>query len=59
MTRSAASLRPGLEPDPKAYGSNHRQQRTAFETHNGRSALSAATGLHAPHLPFAIAMGIG
>jgi 6-phosphogluconolactonase len=30
------------------HGSNHRQQRTAFETHNGRLALAAGTALHAP-----------
>jgi hypothetical protein len=35
------------------HGSNHRQQRTAFEAHNGRSALAAGTGLHAPKLTFA------
>jgi hypothetical protein len=40
------------------HGSNHRQQRTAFETHNGRSALAAGTGLHAPIRPFVDATDI-
>jgi len=40
--------------DPKASRRpNHRQQRTAFEIHNGRSALAAGRGLHAPKATFA------
>src|SRR6516165_4144803 len=45
---------------PKSLGAlDNRQQRTTFESHNGRSALAAGTGAHAPHLPFAIPAGIG
>src|SRR6516164_372008 len=35
-------------------GPNYQQQATAFEIHNGRSALAAGTALYAPHLPLAI-----
>src|SRR5215472_11633242 len=41
------------------HGPNHQRRRTVFKTHNGRSVLEAGTGLHAPHLPFAIPAGIG
>jgi len=34
---------------PKSLGAlDNRQQRTAFESHNGRSALAAGTGAPAP-----------
>src|SRR5215469_14303915 len=45
---------------PKSLGAlDDRRQRTALESHNGRSALAAGTGAPAPHLPFAIPVGSG
>ena len=39
---------------PKSLGAlDNRQQRTAFDSHNGRSALAAGTGAHAPKLTLA------
>ena len=35
------------------------RRRSLDPTDTGRSALVAGTGLHAPHLPFAIPAGIG
>jgi hypothetical protein len=37
-----------LELASKVSGVNHRQQRTAFESDSGCSALTAGTDLHAP-----------
>ena len=38
-----------LEPDQKPMCADHQQQRTAFGTDSGRSALVAGTALHAPN----------
>ena len=47
-----------IEPDPKALGYlDNRQQRTVFESDNGRSALFAGTRLYAPQSPFARCRG--
>jgi hypothetical protein len=43
----------------KSPGHNHRQRKTAFESDTGRSAWAIGTAHVAPHLPFAIAAGIG
>jgi hypothetical protein len=45
---SRFSSKSDLEPDPKANRPNRRKQRTAFESDNGRLALTGGTGLHAP-----------
>jgi hypothetical protein len=39
--------------------SRNRRDTPSFETHNGRSTFAAGTALHAPHLPFAVFVGIG
>src|SRR5215831_5753893 len=38
---------------------SHQQLGTAFETHNGRSALAARIALHTPYLPLVIPVGSG
>ena len=42
-----------LEPDQKPMCADHQQQRTAFGTDSGRSALAAGTRPHAPKATFA------
>jgi len=48
LDESSGRSRKLSEPDPKGCVPNHQRQRTAFETHNGRSASTAGTALNAP-----------
>src|SRR5262249_55977799 len=47
--RAPTLFPPSLASSPKSlHDPNDRRQRTAFESHNGRSAFAAATGAPAP-----------